>query len=196
MTAAGDPKQGHGPTKGNGSPQKDNGQAHRGPRGPLGFSGLGKIPVKLFSGRVWGGIGPPKGFLGTIQTIPLAKNLGKPRGDTNPSTKLFFSAPLFGPRRGPWAFLGQEVGSGLQKWVPEPKISKLRVEKPCRTHWLFPQTEPHVASYGQIRFGDGPPKNRECPLPLGRLLCPRGNPKAPGATPKPLGQPQSALGKP
>ena len=62
--------------------------AHKGtignpPRGsgrPRGFSDLGEILVKPSPGRDWGKIGTPKGFLGTMETIPLAKNPGKPRG--------------------------------------------------------------------------------------------------------------------
>ena len=72
-----------------------------GPGGPLDFSDLGEIRVKQFSGRVWGEIGPPKGFLGTIQTIPLAKNPGKPRGGPIPPQSYIFRAPFLGPKRGP-----------------------------------------------------------------------------------------------
>ena len=41
---------------------------------------MGEIPVKPSPVRVWGEIATPKGFLGTLQTIPLAKNPGKPHG--------------------------------------------------------------------------------------------------------------------
>ena len=76
---------------------------------------------------------------------------------TNTSTKSCFSGPLFGPHKGPRAFLDQDVWSGLPKGVPGSKISKLRIEKTCRIHRAMLQTEPHVASYGQIRFGGGAP---------------------------------------
>ena len=82
-------------------PQRAIGKHHGGPGGPLGFSGLGKIPVKPSPGRVWGEIGPPKRFLGTIETIPLAKNLGKPRGGPIPPQSYVFRAPFFGPKRAP-----------------------------------------------------------------------------------------------
>ena len=95
------------------------GHPPRAPGGLLGFPGLGKILVNQFSGRVWGEIGTPKRFLGTIQTIPLAKNPGKPCGGPIPPQNHVFRAPIFGPKKEATAFQGQDVGSGLQKWVPE-----------------------------------------------------------------------------
>ena len=91
--------------------------SHKGAKGPqaaptgargahLGFSGLGEISVKPLPERVWGEIGTPKGFLGTIQTIPLAKNLGKPRGGPFPPQSYVLWADFLGPQRAPrpsWA---------------------------------------------------------------------------------------------
>ena len=83
---------------------------HGGPGGPLGFSRLGKNPVKPSPGRVWGDIGTPKRFLGAMETIPLLKNPVKPRGGPNPPQKHVFQAPMFGPKRGPGP-------SGTQTWT-------------------------------------------------------------------------------
>ena len=66
----------------------------RGTGGPRGFSDLGKIPVKPSPGRVWGEIGTPKWFLGTIETIPLATNVGKARGGSIPPQSYVFRAPF------------------------------------------------------------------------------------------------------
>ena len=183
------------------------------PQGPRGSPGIFEFGVNPCRTPPWEGLG---GNWST-QMVPGYHANHSPRKKsretswgTNPSTKLCFSGPLFGPKKGPGAFLGedvgsglQNVGSGLQKWVPGSKISKFRIEKTCRTHWSMPQTEPYVASYGQIHFWDGGgQKMGDVPFPWGdpsapgatpklqgQPLCPWGNPKAPGATPLPLGQP-------
>ena len=49
------------------------------------------------------------------------------------------------------------AGSGPQIWSLGPKISKLPLEKPCRTQWSTLQTEPYVASYGRKPFRAGCP---------------------------------------
>ena len=77
------------------------GNPPRGPGGPRGFSDLGKIPVKPLPGRVWGEMATPKGFLGPLQTIPLAKNPGKPHGGPIPPQSYVFRAPFLGPKRAP-----------------------------------------------------------------------------------------------
>ena len=77
------------------------GNPPRGPGGPLEFSGLGGIPVKPLPGRVWGEMATPKGFLGRVETIPLAKNPGKPRGGPIPSQNHVFRAPILGPKGPP-----------------------------------------------------------------------------------------------
>ena len=99
------------------------GSPPRGPGGPPGFSGLGTILVKPFPGRVWGEIGTPKGSwvpCKHMQTIPLAKNPGKPRGVPIPPQSYVFRAPflapkgppgLRGPRPSPWA---PKMGSGVK----------------------------------------------------------------------------------
>ena len=66
--------------------------------------------------------------------------------------KVMFFGPLLGSKKGPRAFQGQDVGSGLQKLVLGPKISKLRIEQPCRIHQSMLQTGPYVASYGPKPF--------------------------------------------
>ena len=86
------------------------GNPPRRPGGPKGFSDLGEIPVKPSPERDWGEIGTPKGFLGTTQTIPLAKNPGKPRGGPIPSQSHVFRAPILGPKRGPGPL-------GTQAWT-------------------------------------------------------------------------------
>ena len=133
------------------------GHPPKGPGGPPGFSGLGKIPVKPFPGKVWGEIGPPKGFLGTIQTILPAKRPGIPHGRPIPPQRNVFQAPFLGARRGPGPSWAKMWGRGSKKWDPGSKISKLRIDKPCRIHQSMPQMEPYVASYGQIRFRGGAP---------------------------------------
>ena len=77
---------------------------------PLGFSGLGKIPVNTPLGGFGGKIGTPKRFLRTMETIPLLKNYVKPRGGPNPAQKHVFQAPIFGPKRGTGP-------SGTQTWT-------------------------------------------------------------------------------
>ena len=116
----------------------------------------------------------PKGSWVPYKPFPSQKLQGNLVGDQSLHKVMFFG-PLFGPPKGPWAFLGQGVGSGLQKWVPGSTISKLVNEKPCRTHWSMPQTEPYVASYGQVRFWGWGPQNWGWLPSLGRHLCPRGN---------------------
>ena len=169
-----------------------------GAQGPPGFFGFGGNTVKPFPGRAWGQIGTPKGLLGAIQTIPLAENLRKPCGGSLHKV-MFFGPPFWAPK-GALGLPGPRC-RGLQKWIPGSEISKLRIEKPCRTHWSLPQTEPYVASYGQIRFWGGAPKLGmspslgATPLPKGRTQRatskPQGQPFCPGATPLPQGQPQS-----
>ena len=70
--------------------------AHRAQEGPSFFWGLGKILVKPSPGRVSAEIGTPKGLLGTIQTIHLARNLGKPPGEPIlPQNHVFSPPPPF-----------------------------------------------------------------------------------------------------
>ena len=90
------------------------GNPPRGPGGPLEFSGSGEIPVKRLPGRVWGEIGTPKGFLGTMEAIPLAKNPGKPRGGPIPPQSYFFGVP-FGAQKGALGLLGPRCRVGAQK---------------------------------------------------------------------------------
>ena len=44
------------------------------------------------------------------------------------------------------------LAPGAKIWILGPKISKLPLEKPCRTQWSTLQTEPYVASYGRKPF--------------------------------------------
>ena len=119
-----------------------------GPGPPPGIFGLGQNLCKT---SPWEGLGgkmlhPIWRFPGYHRNHSPRKKSRETSWGTNPSTKLCFSAPLFGPQKGPRAFLGQDVGPGLQKLVLGSKISKLRIEKPCRIHRSLPQTEPCVAS--------------------------------------------------
>ena len=98
-------------------PTKGQWATHPGAQGAPGFSGLGKIPVKQFSGRVWGEIGTPKGFLGTIQTIPLSKNTRKPHGEPIHPQSYVFEAPFFGPQRAPGPSWAKMWGQGSQNGV-------------------------------------------------------------------------------
>ena len=100
------------------------GNPPRGPGGPLEFSGSGEIPVKPLPGRVWGEIGTPKGFLGTIETIPLAKNLGKPRGGPIPPQSYVFRAPFWAPK-GLGGLLGPRCGVGAPKMGSRVKNIKV-----------------------------------------------------------------------
>ena len=138
---------GHGPTKGNR-------QAPWRARGPPGIFGFGQNPCKTLP---WEGLGgnwytqKVPGYHGNHS--PLEKSCQTSWG-TTPSTKTCFSGPHFGPPKGARAFGDPDLDLGLQKWGPGLKISKLRVEKPCRTHWSIFQTEPYVASYGPKPFWD------------------------------------------
>ena len=145
-------------------PQRDNRQRTQGPRGPPGIFGFGGNPCKTSPWEGLGGNWYTQRVPGYhANQSPLEKSQGTSWG-TNPSTKLCFPGPLFGPPKGPGPFLGQDVGSGLRKWAPGSKIPKLRIEKTCRTHWSMPQTEPYVASYRQFRFWGGGPKLRGVPF--------------------------------
>ena len=97
------------------------GNPPRGPGGPRGFLDLGEIPVKPLPGRGWGEMATPKGFLGGVETIPLAKNPGETSWGTNPSTKSCFPGPHFGPKKVPQAFGDPDPDLGLQKWGPGSK---------------------------------------------------------------------------
>ena len=84
------------------------------PRGPRGFSDLGKINVKLCPGIDWGEIGTPKGFLGTVQTISLANKSRQPRGVQMPPQRSAFRAPVWAPK-GPQGLLGPRHGLAPSK---------------------------------------------------------------------------------
>ena len=132
-------------------PQRAIGSPHRGPGAPVDFLGLRKICVKPCPGMVWGEIGTPKCFLGTMETIPLLTKLRETCGGRF-STKPCFPGHLFGDKKGVRAFLGQDVGSGSQKLVPGSRIPKLCIEEPRRIHRSMPQTEPYVGSDGRTLF--------------------------------------------
>ena len=97
------------------------GNPPRGPGGPRGFSDLGKIPVKPAPGGDWKEIGTPKGFLGTIQTIPLFTNPGKPRGGPIPPQSYVFRAPFLGPQRAPGPSWAKMWGRGSKNGVQGQK---------------------------------------------------------------------------
>ena len=88
----------------------------------MGFSVVREIPVKPPSGRVWGEIDTPKGLLGTIETLPLAKKLGNLVGDQSLHKVMFFRPP-FGAPKGAADLLGPRCGFGAPKsGVGAPKI--------------------------------------------------------------------------
>ena len=157
MTAAGDPKQGQWPTKGNSSPQRDNRQPTQGPRGTQGIFGFGENPFKTSPWEGLGGNWYTQKFPGYHTNHSPRKKSWVTSWGTNPFTESCFSGPLFGSKKGPRAFLAQDVGSGLQKWGPGSKISKLRVEKPCRIQWSMPQMGPYVQVMAKNVLGVGVP---------------------------------------
>ena len=116
MTAAGTPNKANGPQRAIAAHKGTIGNPPRGPGGPGGFSDLGKILVKPLPGRVWGEMATPKGFLGTIQTNPLAKNLGKPCGGPIPPQNYVFQAPFLGPKRDPRPSWAKMWGRGYKNW--------------------------------------------------------------------------------
>ena len=75
-------------------PTRDNRQPTQRPRG---FSDLGKILIEPFSGRVWGEMGPPQGFLEPIQSIPLQNysSFFNSLGGACAKQKCVFSSALF-----------------------------------------------------------------------------------------------------
>ena len=148
MTAAGTPNRAKGPQRAMAAHKGTIGNPPRGPGGPRGFSDLGKIPVKPLPGRVWGEMATTKGFLGTIQTIPLAKNLGKPHGGPIPPQSYVFRAPFLGPQRAPGPSWAKMWGRGSKNGVLGQKYQSCGSKKPCRIHWSMLQTGPYVASYG------------------------------------------------
>ena len=95
-------------------PQRDNRQPTQGPKGALGFLDLGKILVKPSPGREWGEICTPKGFLGTMETIPLAKKPRKPRGDQYLHA-VMFQATLVGFQALVLGLGAPKMGSGVKK---------------------------------------------------------------------------------
>ena len=141
-----------------------------GAQGPPGFFGFGENPCKAASWEGLGGNWYTQKVPGYHTNHSPRKKSGETSWGTNPSTTLCFSGPLFGPKKGPRAFLGQDVGLGLQKCGLGPKLSKLRIEKPCRIHRSMPQTEPYVTSSGPKPFWGGGPK-------IGGDICTGGNPE-------------------
>ena len=141
---------------GNGSPQRDNRQAHRGPRGAHWIFGFGGNPCKTLPWEGLGGNWYTQRVPGYHTNHSPRKKSWETSWGTNPSTKLCFSGPLFGPKKGPGPSKTQIWGWGLQKWGLGSKISKLGNQKPCRIHWSMPQMEPYVASYG-LKLGGSPP---------------------------------------
>ena len=77
--------------------------------------GFGGNPCKTFPWEGLGEIGTPKGLLGTTQTIPLVKNLGKPRGGSIPPQSYAF-------RAGSGLSWAKMRGRSSQKWVVGSKI--------------------------------------------------------------------------
>ena len=120
------------------------GRPPRGPGGSTGFSDLGKILVKPSPGRVWGEMATPKGFLGPLQTIPLAKNLGKTHGGPIPPQSYVFRTPFLGPQRAPgpsWAKMwGQGSKNGVRGQKYQSCVLKNHAESngrcPKRKHML------------------------------------------------------------
>ena len=111
--------------------------------------------------------------------------------------RVMFLRPPFLAPKGPWALPGPRCGFRAPKMGPGSKISKLRIEKPCRIQWSLPQTGPYVASYGPKPFwGGGSNFLGGDPFPLGNPSAPGATLSALGATPLPLGQPLCAWGNP
>ena len=111
------------------------------------FPGDGKIPVKCFSGRVWGEMALPKGLLGTIQSISLAQIPVKTHHwGTISSTQSCFFGPRFHAKKVPSPVGSQICYLGSQTWSLGLKIQKLCTDKPCRIQWSVFQTEPYGAS--------------------------------------------------
>ena len=149
------------------------GNPPRGPGGPSGFSGLGEIPVKPPPGRDRGKIGTPKGFLGTIQTIPLLKNPGKLRGEPIPPQSYVFRAPFFGPKRAPGPSGPQTLTLGFKNGVRGQKYQSCVSKKHAEPNGRCPKRGHMLQVRAKFVFGVGPQI-------LGSTPCP-------GATPSPQG---------
>ena len=153
------------------------GNPPRGPGGPLEFSGLGEIPVKPLPGRVWGEIGTPKGFLGTMQTIPLLKNPREPHGEPIPPQSYVFEAPFFGPQRAPgpsWAKMwGQGSKNGVRGQKYQSCVLKNHAESngrcPKRGH-MMQVMAPNRFGVGAPNFGGQPHSYWATPLLLGQVM--------------------------
>ena len=156
---------------------------------------MGKIPVKLFSGRVWGNIGTPKRFLGTIQTIPLAKDPGKPHGGSIPPQSYVFRAPFLGPKRAPGPSGTQTLTWGSKNGVRGQKYQSCVSKNHAEPNGRCPKRGHMLQVKAKFVFGVGP-QILDQPLALGQPLRPRGNRFAPGATPWPKGQPLCPWGNP
>ena len=153
------------------------GNPPRGPGGPPGIFGFGRNPCKTAPWEGLGGNWYTQRVPGYhANHSPLEKSQGTSWG-TNPSTKLCFSGPLFGPPKGPGPFLGQDVGSGLQKLAPGSKISKLRVEKLKESTGRCLNQSHHVARDGGQQLAGTTLSHRSSPLPQGR---PHGPPNSSG----------------
>jgi len=150
------------------------GNPPRGPGGPTGFSDLGKIPVKPSPGRDWGELATPKGFLGTTQTIPLAKNPGKPRGGPIPPQSYVFRAPFWGPKRAP-GLPGPTSGVGGSKnGVRGQKYQSWGIKNHAESTGQCPKRSHMLQVMAHNRFGVGAPNFWGQPLPIGQPLCPWG----------------------
>ena len=104
----------------------------------------------------------PKGFLGPLQTIPLAKNLGKPHGGPIPPQSYVFRAPFLGPQRAPgpsWAKMwGRGSKNGVRGQKYQSCVLKNHAEStgrcPKQSHMVQVMAPNHFGGVAQIWGGD------------------------------------------
>ena len=124
-----------------------------GPMGPGALAQGGPVWRRFFfSGGILGETGLPKGLLGTIRSIPPARIPVEPLGEGFLMENHLFPGPIFSLKWSPAqpAHPGDQIlDPGVKKSSPNPKITNLRAEKPCRIHRSEFQTEAYVASYGR-----------------------------------------------
>ena len=91
------------------------GNPPRGPGGPPGIFGFGGNPCKTFPWEGLGGNGHTQRLPGYHTNHSPRKKSWETSWGTNPSTKLCFWGPLFGPQKGPGPPRAYLWGWGLQK---------------------------------------------------------------------------------
>ena len=117
---------------------------------------MSKILVKPLPRRVWGEIGTPKGLLGTIETIPLSRNPGKPRGGPILPQSYVFRVPFWDPKRAPRPSGHQTLTLGSKNWVRGQKYQSWGIPKHAEPTGQCPKRSHMLQVMAKCVLGAGP----------------------------------------